>query len=65
MGAEIVGQVPDVGGGALGAARSREILRRREAIADQYRQAYGDGQGLGEEFEGWEEEGLGDDLEED
>ena len=31
--------------------------RRREAIADQYRRAYGDGQGLGEEFEGWEEEG--------
>ena len=32
--------------------------RRREAIADQYRRAYGDGQGLGEEFEGWEEEGV-------
>ncbi|MCP5111484.1 MAG: hypothetical protein GY953_11685 [bacterium] len=29
MGAEIVGQVPDVGGGAFGAARLREILRKR------------------------------------
>ena len=29
MGAEIVGQVPDVGGGAFGAARLREILRQR------------------------------------
>jgi hypothetical protein len=31
--------------------------RRRQQIAEQYRQAYGDGQGLGEEFEGWEEQG--------
>jgi len=31
--------------------------RRREAIAEQYRQAYGDGQGLGEELEGWEDQG--------
>ena len=29
VGAEIVGQVPDVGGGAFGAARLREILRQR------------------------------------
>ena len=31
--------------------------RRREAIADQYRKAYAGGEGLGEEFEGWEEQG--------
>ncbi len=31
--------------------------RRRREIAEQYRQAYGDGQGLGEEFEGWEKQG--------
>ncbi len=29
LGAEIVGQVPDVGGGAFGAARLAEILRQR------------------------------------
>lgn len=29
MGAKIVGQVPDVGGGAFGAARLAEILRQR------------------------------------
>ncbi len=29
MGAEIVGKVPDVGGGAFGAARLCEILRQR------------------------------------
>ncbi len=29
LGAEIVGQVPDVGGGAFGAARLRDILRQR------------------------------------
>ena len=32
--------------------------RRREAIADQYRQAYSAGAGLGEEFEGWEDQGV-------
>ena len=31
--------------------------RRRAEIAEQYRQAYGEGQGLGEEFEGWEKQG--------
>ncbi len=31
--------------------------RRRREIAEQYRHAYGDGQGLGEEFEGWEKQG--------
>ena len=29
MGAEVVGQVPDVGGGALGAARLAKLLQRR------------------------------------
>lgn len=32
--------------------------RRREAISDQYRKAYSDSQGLGEEYEGWENQGL-------
>ena len=31
--------------------------RRRQEVAEQYRRAYGDGQGLGEEFEGWENQG--------
>lgn len=31
--------------------------RRREAIAEQYRNAYADGTGLGEELEGWEDQG--------
>jgi metal-responsive CopG/Arc/MetJ family transcriptional regulator len=31
--------------------------RRRQAIARQYREAYADGQGLGDEFEGWERQG--------
>ena len=31
--------------------------RRRQEIAEQYRQAYGNGQGLGEDFEGWENQG--------
>ena len=32
--------------------------RRREAIAEQYRRAYADGDALGEEFEGWEDQGV-------
>jgi len=32
--------------------------RRREAIREQYRQAYAGSSGLGEEFEGWENEGV-------
>jgi metal-responsive CopG/Arc/MetJ family transcriptional regulator len=31
--------------------------RRREAISNQYRKAYSDGPGLGEESEGWEKQG--------
>jgi metal-responsive CopG/Arc/MetJ family transcriptional regulator len=31
--------------------------RRREAIADQYRKAYADGAALGDELEGWEDQG--------
>ncbi len=31
--------------------------RRREAISDQYRRAYSDSPGLGEEFAGWEDQG--------
>ncbi len=32
--------------------------REREKIAAQYRQAYGVGGNLGDEFEGWEDEGT-------
>jgi len=32
--------------------------RRREAIREQYRQAYADGGGLGGELEGWEDQGV-------
>ena len=31
--------------------------QRRQEIAEQYRRAYGEGQGLGEEFDGWENQG--------
>ena len=31
--------------------------RRRHSIAARYRRAYGDGRGLGEEYEGWEDQG--------
>ncbi len=31
--------------------------RRRQEIAEQYQRAYGEGLGLGEEFEGWENQG--------
>ena len=32
--------------------------RHRSAIANGYRQAYGDKPGLGKEFKGWEDEGT-------
>jgi metal-responsive CopG/Arc/MetJ family transcriptional regulator len=32
--------------------------RRRHQIRDAYRRAYGDGVGLDDEFEGWEEQGA-------
>jgi metal-responsive CopG/Arc/MetJ family transcriptional regulator len=32
--------------------------RRRREISDRYRSAYAGGEGLGEEFEGWEDEGV-------
>jgi len=32
--------------------------RRRAAIGEGYRKAYGKGEGLGSEFEGWEHEGT-------
>ena len=32
--------------------------RREKAIDDQYRKGYADGEGLGPEFEGWEEEAV-------
>jgi metal-responsive CopG/Arc/MetJ family transcriptional regulator len=39
------------------AARDYLKRRRRRAIARQYREAYADGRGLGDEFEGWEGQG--------
>ena len=38
---------------------AEEYLRRREQreISERYRKAYAGGEGLGEEFEGWEEPG--------
>lgn len=41
--------------------RAAEIFlrnRQRREIAEQYRRAYAGGKGLGEEFEGWEDEGV-------
>jgi len=32
--------------------------RRQRNIAEHYRRAYGGGEGLGEEFAGWEEQGV-------
>jgi metal-responsive CopG/Arc/MetJ family transcriptional regulator len=32
--------------------------RRKEAVAAQYRKAYSEAGGLGEEFEGWEDQGA-------
>jgi len=36
-----------------------EYLRkgRQQAIAEQYRRAYGEGAGIGDEFAGWEDQG--------
>ena len=36
-----------------------EYLKRRarEEVAARYRRAYGEGDGLGDEFEGWEDQG--------
>jgi metal-responsive CopG/Arc/MetJ family transcriptional regulator len=31
--------------------------RRRQAVAEGYRRAYGEDDGLGEEFDGWEDQG--------
>jgi metal-responsive CopG/Arc/MetJ family transcriptional regulator len=38
---------------------AEEYLRRhrRYSIAERYRQAYGESQGLGDEYSGWEEQG--------
>lgn len=32
--------------------------RRRESVAERYRRAYAGGEGLGDEFAGWEEQGV-------
>lgn len=39
---------------------AEEYLRaqRRREIAERYRRAYADGEGLGDEFAGWEDEGT-------
>jgi len=40
-------------------AASEYLARRRsKAIREQYRQAYGKSGGLGDEFSGWEEQGV-------
>jgi metal-responsive CopG/Arc/MetJ family transcriptional regulator len=39
------------------AAAEYLMRRRRETISDQYRRAYSGNPGLGEEFEGWEDQG--------
>ena len=39
------------------AAEEYLARRRRAAVAESYHRAYGNAGGLGEEFEGWEEQG--------
>jgi metal-responsive CopG/Arc/MetJ family transcriptional regulator len=39
------------------AAEEYLARRRREAVTEGYRRAYGEDGGLGEEFAGWEEQG--------
>jgi len=49
---------------ALALEKLRQVLaevpgpRREDNIAEQYRRAYGEGGGLGKEFEGWELQGV-------
>lgn len=52
-------EVQEKGRSAVLRVAASEYLERlrRQKIASQYQQAYGDRDGLGEEFEGWEEQG--------
>jgi predicted transcriptional regulator len=38
--------------------RCCQVSEASEAIAEQYRRAYENGAGIGEEFEGWEDQGA-------
>jgi hypothetical protein len=49
-------EVKAEGRSAVISRAAAEYLVRREAISAQYRRAYSDGPGLGEEFEGWEDQ---------
>ena len=40
------------------AAAEYLLRKRRQAIAEQYARAYGQEPGLGDEFRGWEDQGL-------
>ena len=53
-------EVKKVGRSAVLRRATAEYLRRSRAkrIAEAYRGAYGDSQGLGAEFAGWEDEGA-------
>ena len=52
-------EVKQKGRSAVIRMATSEYLRRkrREEIDEQYRKAYADGAGLGEEWKGWEEQG--------
>ena len=56
---EAAEEVRERGRSAVFRQAVREYLRRsrRAAIESQYRQAYGTKPGVGNEFEGWEDEG--------
>ena len=53
-------EVKRIGRSAVLRKAAREYLRRSAAarIREQYRRAYRDGKGLGEEFAGWTEQGV-------
>jgi hypothetical protein len=45
-----------------GHSKPRQEQRQSSDIAEAYRRAYADGEGLGKELEGWEREGCNEDL---
>jgi metal-responsive CopG/Arc/MetJ family transcriptional regulator len=53
-------EVKRIGRSAVLRKAAKEYLRRSAAarIREQYKRAYGDGKGLGEEWAGWEEQGV-------
>ena len=54
------GEVKRLGRSAVMRKAVKEYLRRSAAarIREAYRRAYGDGKGLGDEFAGWEKQGV-------